>query len=78
MELMYQLYAFASRRPALTAIMQRWMHRSQQTLAQWFDAPTARALDAFIEGMTLHQVTDPQPLSRETIREMVARLAGQP
>jgi len=34
--LMYQLYAFASCRPALTSIMQRWMCRSQQTLEQWF------------------------------------------
>ncbi|WP_436893667.1 TetR/AcrR family transcriptional regulator [Siccibacter turicensis] len=74
--LMYQLYAFASCRPALTSIMQRWMCRSQQTLEQWFDAPTARALDAFIEGMTLHYVVDPTPLSREAIREMVARIAA--
>lgn len=78
MELMYQLYAFASRRPALTAIMQRWMHRSQQTLEQWFDVPTARALDAFIEGMTLHYVMDPTPLSHAAIREMVGRIAGRP
>lgn len=47
--------------------MQNWMQRSQNTLAQWFDAQTARALDAFIEGMTLHFVTDRTPLAREAI-----------
>lgn len=76
MELMYQLYAFASRRPALKTVMQNWMQRSQQTLAQWFEPGTARALDAFIEGMTLHFVTDRTPLSREEILLMVRRIAG--
>ncbi|BBR58183.1 MULTISPECIES: TetR/AcrR family transcriptional regulator [unclassified Klebsiella] len=76
MTLMYQLYALASSTPSMKAIMQNWMQRSQQTLAQWFDPVTARALDAFIEGMTLHLVTDRQPLAREDIRKMVGRIAG--
>ena len=53
------------------------MRRSQQTLEQWFDPATARALDAFIEGMTLHFATDRQPLAREEIRKMVGRIAGE-
>jgi DNA-binding transcriptional regulator YbjK len=76
MNLMYQLYAWIGCQPSLKVVMQEWMERSQQTLEQWFDAPTARALDAFIEGMTLHFVTDRAPLSRTVIREMVGRLAG--
>ena len=77
MELMYQLYAFCSSRPALKSVMQSWMQRSQQTLEQWFEPQTARGLDAFIEGMTLHFVTDSAPLSKEAIRLMVGRLAGE-
>lgn len=77
MTLMYQFYALASSSPAMKAVMQRWMQRSQQTLEQWFDPATARALDAFIEGMTLHFVTDRQPLDRNTIRKMVGRIAGE-
>ncbi len=76
MALMYQLYAYASDKPALKIVMQNWMQRSQNTLAQWFDAQTARALDAFIEGMTLHFVTDRTPLAREAILQMVKRIAG--
>ncbi|NDO80017.1 DNA-binding transcriptional regulator [Citrobacter sp. NCU1] len=76
MELMYQLYAFASRKPALKQVMQNWMQRSQGTLEQWFDPATARALDAFLEGMTLHFVTDKTPLAREDILVMVKRIAG--
>lgn len=77
MALMYQLYAYASDKPALKIVMQNWMQRSQNTLAQWFDAQTARALDAFIEGMTLHFVTDRTPLAREAIFQMVKRIAGE-
>ncbi|EFB7147383.1 DeoR family transcriptional regulator [Escherichia coli] len=76
MELMYQLYALASQKPLLKTVMQNWMQRSQQTLEQWFEPGTARALDAFIEGMTLHFVTDRKPLSREEILRMVERVAG--
>lgn len=76
MELMYQLYAFMNRSAALKAVMQDWMQTSQTTLVQWFDPVTARALDAFIEGMTLHFVTDRQPLSREELRAIVGRIAG--
>ncbi|EOL8988235.1 TetR/AcrR family transcriptional regulator [Cronobacter dublinensis] len=77
MELMYQLYAYAGRQPQLKIIMQDWMRRSQQTLETWFDPATARALDAFVEGMTLHYVIDREPLSRETIRATVGRIVGE-
>jgi DNA-binding transcriptional regulator YbjK len=43
-----------SKKPMLKSVMQNWMRTSQTTLERWFDPVTARALDAFIEGMTLH------------------------
>ncbi|HFK9551549.1 TPA: TetR/AcrR family transcriptional regulator [Enterobacter hormaechei] len=77
MALMYQLYAFMHRSAALKTVMQDWMKMSQATLEQWFEPATARALDAFIEGMTLHFVTDRSPLTREEIRVMVGRIARE-
>jgi DNA-binding transcriptional regulator YbjK len=59
----------------LKSVMQNWMRTSQTTLERWFDPVTARALDAFIEGMTLHFVVDREPLSRADIRAMVGRIA---
>lgn len=76
MELMYQLYAYMSKKPTLKSVTQNWMCASQATLEQWFDPVTARALDAFIEGMTLHFVTDRTPLRQEEIHLMVTRIAG--
>lgn len=73
-QVMYQLYAYANQVPALKTIMQDWMRRSQQALETFFDPITARTLDAFIEGMTLHYVTDREPLSREELTRMVAKI----
>lgn len=45
MELMYQLYALASRKPLLKTVMQNWMQRSQQTLEQCLNPePPARLM----------------------------------
>ncbi|MNC22899.1 hypothetical protein D3C75_709070 [compost metagenome] len=76
LQVMYQLYAYANRNPELKIIMQDWMCRSQQALEAFFDPITARMLDAFIEGMTLHYVTDRHPLSREDLSRMLAKIAG--
>lgn len=76
LQVMYQLYAYANRNPELKIIMQDWMCRSQQALEAFFDPITARMLDAFIEGMTLHYVTDRNPLSRDDLSRMLAKIAG--
>ena len=77
MQVMYQLYAGANCRPELKKIMQGWMAHSQQSLSLFFDPLTTRGVDAFIEGMTLHYVTDVQPLKRDQVLVMVKRLAGR-
>lgn len=76
MQVMFQLYACANCHPELKKIMQEWMTRSQQSLALFFDPLTAKGLDAFIEGMTLHYVTDEQPLNREQVLVIVKRITG--
>jgi len=74
MQVMHQLYASAHCYPELKTIMQAWMKRSQQSLERFFDPFTARALDAFIEGMALHYMTDSHPPSRQQILEMIGRI----
>lgn len=76
MQVMFQLYACASCRPELKKIMQDWMARSQHSLSLFFDPLTVRGLDAFIEGMTLHCVTDTQPLSRDQVLVIIKRLVN--
>ncbi len=72
--LSHELYAYANRNRALQDIMRNWMTRSRQELERHFDPLTARALDAFIEGMIIHNSVELFPGGRSAIEEVVGRL----
>ena len=74
--LSYELYAFAARHPAVKAVMQQWMDSSRSALGRVFDPLTARALDALVEGIGIHNSIDRAPLDRDAIRIIVDRVAG--
>ena len=74
--LSYELYAFAARHPAMSAVMQQWMDNSRRALERFFDPLTARALDALVEGIGIHNSIDRTPLDREAIRIIVERVAS--
>jgi DNA-binding transcriptional regulator YbjK len=74
--LSYELYAFAARHPPVSAVMQQWMDSSRAALGRFFDPLTARALDALVEGIGIHNSIDQAPLDRAAIRAIVERVAG--
>ena len=74
--LSYELYAFAARHPAVGAVMQQWMDSSRDALGRFFDPLTARALDALIEGIGIHNSIDRAPLDRDAVTIIVERIAG--
>jgi DNA-binding transcriptional regulator YbjK len=74
--LSYELYAFAARHPAVAAVMQQWMDNSRSALERFFDPLTARALDALVEGIGIHNSIDREPLKRDAIKIIVERLTG--
>jgi len=73
--LSYELYAFAARHPSVSAVMQDWMDSSRGALGRFFDPLTARALDALIEGIGIHNSIDRAPLERDAIKTIVERIA---
>lgn len=76
MLLSYELYAYAARVPALAAVMRDWMGKSRAALERHFSPEEARALDAMIEGLTIHRSVDPRPAGRDEVRAIVERLAA--
>ncbi len=72
--LSYELYAYAARHPAVASVMQRWMQNSRSALERFFDPLTARALDALVEGIGIHNSIDPEPLEAKEIEVIVHRL----
>jgi len=75
MLLSYELYAFAARNPPLRLVMQGWMEKSRAALRQHFSADTAKALDALIEGLSIHRSVDVEPMNRIQVRALVERFA---
>lgn len=73
--LSYELYAFAARHPPVSRVMQTWMNNSRAALERFFDPLTARALDALVEGIGIHNSIDAQPLDRNAIQAIVERVA---
>lgn len=68
-----ELYLAAARRPALRAVTQAWMQRSREALEHHFDPTTARELDAFIEGLVLHNALSTDPMTPEQVRGAIRR-----
>ncbi|MER7487625.1 TetR family transcriptional regulator [Streptomyces sp. NPDC126497] len=73
-----ELYTLAARHEPYRALCARWMRRSRTLLEQHFPPPTARRLDALIEGLTLHRALDDTPSDRALTREAVARITAAP
>lgn len=76
MVLSYELYAYASRRPALKPIMLGWMASSRSALELHFTPAQARVLDAMIEGITIHNATSPNLIAREEVEDLIRNLSG--
>lgn len=72
--LSYELYLYAARHPETTAIMRGWMDRSRAALGRHFDPLTARAIDALIEGIGIHNSVDGDPLDRAEVKIVLERL----
>ncbi len=74
--LIYELYAFAARDPALQEVTRSWMRASRTSLGRHFDPRTARGLDGLVEGLSIHHHMDAEPLSREDVAAIVAAVSA--
>lgn len=75
--LSYELYAYAARHPKLASVMRGWMAESRAALGRHFDPLTARAIDALIEGIGIHNSVDTDPLDRSQVEEMIRRVVDK-
>lgn len=75
--LSFELYAFVSRNAHLRSLPQRWMEQSRLALEQHFTPTTARALDALIEGIGIHNHFDKDPMPRVEIESLIRQIASR-
>jgi DNA-binding transcriptional regulator YbjK len=76
-ELEYELYLAALRRPALRPVAAEWAEGVADLLSPRTDPVTARALVAVVDGICLQVLLTGVPYDEEYAREVLARvLAG--
>ncbi|MEU2228412.1 TetR family transcriptional regulator [Streptomyces sp. NPDC018347] len=73
-ELEYELYLAALRRPALRPVAAEWTERSAALLARRTDPVTARALLALLDGICLQVLLTGGSYDEEQARALLARL----
>jgi DNA-binding transcriptional regulator YbjK len=77
-ELEYELYLAALRRPALRPVAAEWAEGVGALLAALTDPTTARALVAVLDGICLQVLLTDTPYDEEYAREVLARLVPAP
>lgn len=73
---LFELYAMAARKPEMRRILSDWMAHSRKAMELHFKPHEARALDAIIEGVTIHNMASKDHLPREEVRAMVRAIVG--
>ncbi|KND41578.1 TetR/AcrR family transcriptional regulator [Streptomyces stelliscabiei] len=74
LEVEYELYLAALRRPALRPVADEWARAFADTLARRTDPVTARALVALVDGICLQVLLTGTPYDEEYAREVLARV----
>lgn len=74
--LTHELYTLAARDPAFRAITNAWMAQSRAALERHFDPFTARLIDAFIEGITIHRALDIEPQDPALVKAAIDRITA--
>ncbi|MFC4501917.1 MULTISPECIES: TetR/AcrR family transcriptional regulator [Streptomyces] len=77
-ELEYELYLAALRRPALRPVAAEWADDLAAVLARRTDPLTARALVALLDGICLQVLLTDTPYDEEYTRQALARLVPPP
>lgn len=73
-ELEYELYLAAVRKPALRAVAVEWSQEFEGPLAERTDPATARAVVALMDGLCLQVLLSGTPYDESGAREMLGRL----
>ncbi|GAB7044318.1 MULTISPECIES: TetR/AcrR family transcriptional regulator [Catenuloplanes] len=75
--LIYEMYAYANHDPAVAEIARAWVRRSHASLALHFDERACRAMDALIEGWSMHRVLEGAPLDRDMVLATITAIAAR-
>jgi len=75
-ELEYELYLAALRKPALKAVAAEWAGSARELLAAWMDEVTARGVVALIDGICLQVLLTGEGYDEGAAREVFGRVVA--
>lgn len=76
MTLLFELYAYMTKRENFRVLVEDWMNRSRVALERHFSPEIAQQLDMFIEGAAIHSYARQKPLARSRALEAIAKITG--
>lgn len=76
--LIFEMYAYANHSTAVAATVRAWLARSRDSLALHFTPGVARALDALVEGWTVHRAFNGLPPDRPLVAGVVHAVVAAP
>jgi TetR/AcrR family transcriptional regulator, regulator of biofilm formation and stress response len=71
MTLIFEMYSFANHDAVVAATARGWMLRSRESLALHFSPQAGQALDALVEGWSVHRTFAGAPLDRALVARTV-------
>lgn len=74
LRIVHELYAYADRNPDLHLMVANWIEEVRATLETHFAPLTARALNALLEGVTMHNALGVGRFSKADVRQMVGKV----
>ncbi|MEV6347513.1 TetR family transcriptional regulator [Actinoplanes sp. NPDC051851] len=74
--LINEMFAYSNHDEAVAEVGRRWLARSHASLALHFPEPACRAIDALIEGWSIHQAVEQKPLDRAMVLATVTAVAA--
>lgn len=73
----FEMYSYGNFNPAVRELCRDWLAASRENLGLHFTEPTARALDALVEGWPMHQSWEGAELDRRLVANVVDAIVAR-
>ncbi|MFH8250159.1 TetR/AcrR family transcriptional regulator [Microbacterium sp. B2969] len=71
---LFEMYSYGNYNTRVHDLCRDWLFASRHSLGRHFSEPTARALDALIEGWPMHQAWERAAVDRSLVRAVVGAI----
>ena len=74
---LFEMYSYGNYNVRVHDLCRDWLYASRRSLGRHFSEPTARALDALVEGWPMHQAWEREAVDRALVRDVVQAIVDR-